>query len=146
MTLVVAGRILGAYLVAVAVAYLLGAMAATQAVLANLEAMGIAVSMGDRLRTTGQDIVGLLPAYGVLIAVAFAIALPTATAIARFVPAWRAVGLVAAGAMSIAATHLIMHAAFDITPLAAARTTTGLAVQALAGGVGGYAFYFLRQP
>jgi len=36
--------------------------------------------------------------------------------------------------------HLALNAAFDITPVAVARTGAGLVVQALCGAVGGYAF------
>ena len=79
MKAIVVGRILVAYVLAVLVAYLLAAMAATQSVLASLEEMGVVVSLGERLATTGADLIGMFPTYGIIIAVALAIALPIAT-------------------------------------------------------------------
>ncbi len=146
LTTKIVGRILVAYVVAVLVAYLLGATAATQSVLASLEAMGVVVSLGERLSTTGKDLIGMFPAYGLIIAVAFAIALPIATNIARYLPRWRAFGLVVAGVVAMIVPHLLMREFLEITPVAAARTVVGLLVQGLAGGVGGYAFYFVRKP
>lgn len=140
------GRIFAAYLGAVMVTYLLAATAATQSVLASLEAMGVAVTMGERLSTTGRDLIGMFPAYGAIIAIALAIALPIATTIARFLPGWRAFGLVAAGVVAMTVPHLLMREFLEISPVAATRTVVGLLVQGLAGGVGGYAFYRLRDP
>ena len=45
-----------------------------------------------------------------------------------------------AGAAALLAVHLGLKAAFDITPIAIARTGAGLAVQALCGACGGYLF------
>jgi len=146
LTATIVGRILAAYVVAVLVAYVLGAVAATQAVLASLEAMGVVISIGERISTTGKDLIGMFPMYGLVIAVAFAIALPVATTIARYLPRWRAFGLVAAGVVAMIVPHLLMRELLELTPVAAARTLTGLLVQGLAGGVGGYAFYFMRDP
>jgi hypothetical protein len=142
----IVGRILLAYLVAVLVTYLLGAMAATQSVLASLESMGVVVSMGERISTTGRDLIGMFPTYGLIVAVALAIALPIATAIARYLPGWRAFGLVAAGVVAIVLPHILMRELLEISPVAATRTVMGLLVQGLAGGVGGFAFYSLRNP
>jgi hypothetical protein len=146
LTVIIAGRILVAYLVAVLVAYLLGAMAATQSVLASIEGMGVVVTLAERVSTTGKDLIGMFPSYGLIIALALAIALPVATTISRYLPRWRAFGLVSAGVVAIVVPHLLMRELFEITPVAAARTTVGLLVQGLAGGVGGYAFYFMRDP
>ena len=143
---IVVGRILVAYVLAVLVAYLLAATAATQSVLASLEEMGVVVSLGERLATTGADLIGMFPTYGLIIAVALAIALPIATNIARYLPGWRRVGVVTAGAVALIVPHLLMNELLEITPIAAARTTLGVLIQGLAGGVGGYAFYLLRDP
>lgn len=135
-----------AYVIAVLVAYLLGAIAATQSVLASLEGMGVVVSAGERLSTTGQDLIGMFPTYGLIIAVAFAIALPVATTIAKYLPGWRAVGLAAAGVVAMTVPHLLMRELLEISPVAATRSAVGLLVQGLAGAMGGYAFYTLRDP
>jgi hypothetical protein len=146
LTATIIGRVLVAYVIAVLVTYLLGAMAATQSVLASLEGMGVAVSLGERLSTTGRDLLGMFPTYGLIIAVAMAIALPVATGVARFLPGWRAFGLVVAGVLAMTVPHLLMRELLEISPVASTRTIVGLLVQGLAGGLGGYAFYRLRDP
>ena len=142
----VIARIAGAYLLSVLVAYLLAATAATQASLAGLEGLGVTITVGERISNTGQDLMGMLPTYGLLIAIGFAIALPIAAAFARFIPSWRAVGLVAAGAAAVGLIHVGLNSVFETHLVAATRTTVGLLVQVMAGGVGGYAFYRLRDP
>ena len=139
-------RIAIAYALAVLVAYLLAVTAATQAVLAGLEGLGLTITLGERISTTGQDLLGMLPTYGLLIAIGFAIALPIAAAIARFLPSWRAVGLVAAGAVAVGLIHIGLNSVFETHLVAATRTTVGLLIQVMAGGMGGYAFYRLRDP
>ena len=146
LTATIAVRILVSYVVAVLVTYLLGATAATQSVLASLEAMGVVVSVGERLSTTGKDLIGMFPTYGLIIAVALAIALPVATTIAKYLPGWRAFGLVAAGVVALTLPHILMRELLEISPVASTRTIMGLLVQGLAGGLGGYAFYRLRDP
>ncbi|NIP15462.1 MAG: hypothetical protein GWM88_12370 [Pseudomonadales bacterium] len=146
MTGTVIIRVALAYVLSVLVAYLLAATAATQAVLAGLEGLGVTITMGERITTTGRDLAGMLPTFGLLIAVGFAIALPIAVAVSRFVPSWRAVGLVAAGAAAVGLIHYGLNSVFETHLIAATRTTVGFLVQVMAGGVGGYAFYLLRDP
>ena len=146
LTGIVLVRVIGAYVVAVLVAYLLAATAATQAVLAGLEGIGVTVTLGERIATTGRDLAGMFHAYGLLLAIGFAIALPIAAGFARFLPSWRAAGLVLAGAAAVWLIHLGLNSVFETHLVAATRTTVGLLVQVMAGGVGGYVFYRLRDP
>jgi hypothetical protein len=139
-------RVIAAYVGAVLVAYLLAATAATQAVLAGLEGLGVTITLGERISTTGRDLAGMFPTFGLLIAVGFAVALPIAAAVARFLPSWRAFGLVTAGAAAVGLIHLGLNSVFETHLVAATRTTVGLLLQVMAGGVGGYAFYLLRDP
>ena len=48
-----------------------------------------------------------------------------------------------AGAVGLVAIHLLLHLAFGVTPIAIARSTGGLLLQALAGAVGGFTYLFL---
>ncbi len=146
LTATVMARIAAAYVLAVLVAYLLAATAATQAVLAGLEGLGVTITLGERISTTGHDLLGMLPSYGLLIAIGFAIALPIAAAVSRFLPSWRAFGLVAAGALAVGLIHIGLNSVFETHLVAATRTTVGMLVQVMAGGLGGYAFYRLRDP
>ena len=52
LTATVMARIAAAYVLAVLVAYLLAATAATQAVLAGLEGLGVTITLGKRISTT----------------------------------------------------------------------------------------------
>ncbi len=88
----------------------------------------------------------MFPTYGLLLAIGFAVALPIAAFISRFLPSWRAVGLVAAGAAAVWLIHIGLNSVFETHLVAATRTTVGLLVQVMAGGAGGYAFYLLRDP
>lgn len=131
-------RAIGAYVLAVLVGYAFGAVAATQSVMSRLADMGVQVSLGVRLQTTLQDLVGMAGLYLPIIAAAFAVAFPVAALVSRYLPRWRSLGYPLAGGVAILAVHFILNQSFNITPVAAARTTLGLAFQALAGVLGGY--------
>lgn len=133
-------RIIGAYLLAVLLTYATAALAATQAVIARLGDMGVAVSFADRLVTTGQDLVGMAPMFAPMIAVALAIAFPVAALVLRWQPSWRWFGYPLAGGVALVVLHLALEAAFNIVPVAAARTAAGLALQGLCGVFGGWIF------
>lgn len=138
-------RVLSTYAVAALATFVLASVAATQWNLAGLAAMGYEVSGSVRLTTTALDLLGTLPTYGLIIAIAMAIALSVAAGIGALLPALRGIGLVAAGVLALAGIHLIMQQVTDVSPIPAARTTGGLLAQALAGGVGGYLYYLLRR-
>ena len=138
-------RVFSAYVVAVLATYVLASVAVTQWNLASLSQMGYEVDAGTRLLTTGQDLLGLVPAYGLMVAVALAIALPVASGIARFAPTLRGFGLVSAGFVAIVCVHVILQQATDVSAVAATRTLGGLLAQGLAGGVGGYLYYLMRK-
>lgn len=133
-------RVLSAYLVAVLVAYAAAAVAQTQSMLANLQDMGVDVTLGDRLAATGHDLLGMATLFLPMIAAGFALALPVAAGIIRMLPRWRPVGYALAGGVALLAIHLLLQQAFNITPISAARTALGLTVQALSGALGGWVF------
>lgn len=133
-------RVLIAYLVAVLVAYAAAAVAQTQSMLANLQDMGVDVTLGDRLAATGHDLLGMATLFLPMIAAGFALALPVAAGIIRMLPRWRPVGYALAGGVALLAIHLLLQQAFNITPISAARTAPGLTVQALSGALGGWVF------
>lgn len=132
------------FLLASLVAYVLAATAATQSVLARLGEMGIVVTLGHRIAATGHDLVGMASSFLPLLIVAFLIAFLVTALICRWVSAWRTPLYVLAGAVAIIAVHAGLKIAFDITPVAAARTTGGLAIQALAGAAGGYVYVLVQ--
>lgn len=131
-------RRVGAYLVAAMVTYALAAIAATQSVIGSLGRMGVQINTGQRLSMTGHDLVGMAGLFLPLVAVALLIAFLLTALLVRRLPGGRRWLFPLAGAAAMLALHLAMKAAFGITPIAAARSTTGLLVQALAGAAGGY--------
>jgi hypothetical protein len=133
-------RNIGAWLLAVLVTYATAALAATQSVIARLADMGVAVSLADRLRTTGQDLVGMAPMFAPMIAVAFLVAFPIAALVLRWRPHWRWFGYPLAGGVALLVLHLALEAALNIVPVAVARTVLGLAVQVVCGALGGWVF------
>ena len=137
-------RTFSAWLIATLVAYAAAAIAATQSVMTRLAEMNVPVGIGERLRTTGLDLIGMAPMFAPMIAAGFAIAFVVAALIVRKRPDWQWFGYPLAGGVAVLVIHLALQAAFHITPVAAARTILGLAIQVACGVLGGWVFYRIR--
>ncbi len=133
-------RTLSAYLAAVITAYATATIAHTQWVLWSLGRMGVSVGVGDRLAATGHDLLGMAGSYLPIIAVGLAIAFPVGALAARALPRLRWLAYPLAGGVALLAIHVILHQLLEVTPIAAARTTLGLTVQAMCGVLGGWVF------
>ena len=138
-------RTSGAFLAAVLITYVAAALFATQSVVARLQAMDIAIRLSERLAMSLQDLVGMAGMFLPIIAAGFAIALPIAALLTRLAPKRRTALYMLAGATALVAVHLGLQIAFDITPVAVARSTIGLLSQAIAGTLGGYCFARLTR-
>ena len=138
-------RSVSAFVAAVLVAYAMGAVLATQHVLAQLTMLGMNIDFGVWLHATLHDLIGMFPTYGVLIAAAFLIALPVVLLICRGRPGWRRIGYITGFFTAIMAMHLLMPLVLNVHPVAATRFFSGLIQQGLAGAVGGYVFYLLGR-
>ena len=136
-------RALKAFLAAVLLAYVLASVAATQLVLSQVAAMGVVVSAGDRISASLHDLLGLASSYLVLIAAAFALAMPVAAGLCRRLPHQRALLYALAGFTAIVALHMIMKAVLGVSGIAATRSLPGLLSQGAAGAVGGLCFHLL---
>ena len=134
-----------AFIPATVLAFVLASVLSTQMILAHVQAMGLDVSMSVRLTTTFQDLVGMASSYLVLITIAFLLALPVAAWLARFAPDRSALLFALAGFMAIAVLHLALQTALSIHPVPVTRTIPGFLGQCLAGAVGGWCYYRLRQ-
>lgn len=134
-------RLALAYLAAVVLATLWGALVQTQFNLAALQDLGAQVPWALRLRTTGQDVLGFGPLYLAVVAVSFALAFPTAAVISRYWPRWRAVLCALAGFTALIVAVRVIDAA---TPppvlIAATRSTPGLLAMSLGGAFAGLLF------
>lgn len=137
-------RILGAFVMALVVAYLVSVAGASTHVVQQFQAMpgAPAVGMGDRLQWLIADVVGMAKVglYPALLAIALAIAFSTATLIARFIPNWRFVGYILAGGVGLLVLHLAVTQAVGTHAVAASRTIAGLVWQVAAGALAGWIY------
>jgi len=78
-----------------------------------------------------------------MIAFGLLIAFMATALICHYWNQWRTPLYIIAGASALVCVHLALNLAFGITPVAIARTTTGLGLQALAGAAGGYTYVYL---
>ena len=136
-------RRLGAWLLAVAVAYILASVTATQSVIARLTDMGLEVPFDDRLTMTLQDILGMANMFLPMVAFALLVAFMTAALLCRWLGHWRLPLYALAGATALVMIHVFLNLAFGLTPIAIARTGGGLALQGLAGAAGGVCYILL---
>lgn len=138
-------RSIFAFLVAVLVAYLIGAALATQHVLGALTMMGMNIDFGVWAEATLHDLVGMFATYVPLLLVAYLVALPVILLICRGRPGWRRIGYISGFFTAVIVLHLLMPLVLNVTPVAATRYFGGLIQQGLAGAVGGYVFYLLGR-
>lgn len=133
-------RRIGSFVLAVAVTYVLAVISASQHVAASLEGMGAEVGFGTRLEMIVHDLGGMATSFLPILVIGFVIAFVVAALLLRWLPRYRYLLYSLAGAVAVATIHVALHAAFDITPVAVARSAGGLFVQALCGAVGGYLY------
>lgn len=133
-------RVISAFILALLVAYLIGSILATQVILAELRGMGMSITLSDRLNASLHDLLGLWRSYLPLLAIALVPALAAAAALGRAWQAGRPFLYPLAAAAGVVCLHLAMREVLGLNGLAAVREWTGLALQAVAGWVGGYFF------
>jgi hypothetical protein len=137
------GRFLLAFLIAVAGAYSLGSILATQATLSRIDALGLPVTLRDRLEAAAHDLAGLAATYLPLVASALLGALVVAVPVSLTLRRGRAVVYLLAGFVALVAAHRIAADPHGVPLLAATRAWTGLAAQGAAGAAGMYLFFVL---
>jgi len=136
---------LAIYLSAVVVAYLLAAISATQSVVSSLTGLGLPVSFPERVSMTFSDIGGMAGMFLPMVAFGLLIAFMATALICRYRKRWRFPLYILSGAVALVCIHLALHLAFGITPVAIARTTGGLMIQAVAGAAGGLTYVLLSR-
>jgi len=134
---------LAIYLSAVVFAYLLASIMATQSVISSLSGMGVDLSLAERAGMTLRDFGGMAGMFLPMIAFGLLIAFMATALICHYWNQWRTPLYIVAGAAALVCVHLALNLAFGITPVAIARTTSGLGLQALAGAMGGYTYVYL---
>jgi len=134
-----------AFLAAVLLTYTLASVSVTQAALAQLQALGIFISMPVRLRTSGLDLMGMSTSLLPLIALALGVGFVIASGVARLLPRLRLPLLLAAGGIAMMTLHAALLAVLGVTPFPAVRTYTGLGLQIASGIAGGYLYWRLSR-
>lgn len=138
------GNILVSGLAAVLLATVLGAVIQSQYNLAGIAALDVPVPLSTWIATTLKDIVGFGMLYGLLVAVAFFVALPVAAWLSRrFVDRAPWIFMLAGGA-AVAALLLLLKAVLPMTAIAATRDPSAVVLMALAGVPAGWVYYLLR--
>jgi hypothetical protein len=148
-------RILVAFVLAVVATYVIGSALYTQAVLSGLGSVGVEVPIGERLSVTAQNIVGMtdsafggfvfgfISTYPEAIVIGLVVAYAVATPVRMFVKPLAAVAYPAAGAVALLTIVYFIHTSLSPGLFAGARETGGLALQAVAGTLGGFVFALL---
>lgn len=130
-----------AWLLAVAVTYIIATALVSQFNLASVEAFGLEVSAAQHLAAAWHDMTHMTGIYLPVIAIGFLLALPVAGWLGRRLPDARMLLFALAGFAALLAIHALLYAVFGIVPVAATRNLAGLLSQGLAGAVGGAVFY-----
>ena len=121
--------------------YLLASILGTQVIIAEVQSLGMPITLRDRLLSTGRDILGLLISYLPALLLVMAPALALAALIGSRLSRWRALIYPLCAALSVWGLHLGLRELLDFNLLAAARSDLGLALQVGAAWVGGYCHY-----
>lgn len=124
--------------------FTLASMAHTQFNLWQLGKVDIAVSLNQRIAMTGQDWLGLLPTYGVIIAGGLLLGWLICAVIFHFTHARSTLvqaSFILAGGITIGAIHTAMYPILQVTLIAGARDF-GLLLQILCGLIGACWFVY----
>jgi len=135
-----------AFFLAVIVMAVLGVVIQSVFVLIGLADVGASIRPGPALGMIGDDLRGLAPLYGVIIALGFLIAFLAAAFVGRVASLPRSWVFAGAGGVCMVVTLLAMQEVFfGVQVIAGARTTAGFLVQTAAGALAG-ALYARLTP
>ncbi|OED43574.1 hypothetical protein ACH42_09685 [Endozoicomonas sp. (ex Bugula neritina AB1)] len=128
-----------AWFFAFTVTFVLGSVLHSQFVLADLVAIGVSIPQSVRVSAVIDDLIGLLPGYGAVIALGLLLAF--------LLSGWLQQKLqtgswlhVLSGFSAMLAIHALMYPLMEITLIASVRSFYGLLAQCIAGAVGGALF------
>lgn len=137
-------RLCSHFLLATIFTFVLASLFHSQFVMAELSAVGVIINLNDRLSMSVDDLIGLYPTYGVVIALSLLLAFSVATLLLRRISVSSSIIYFTAGGLGVATALLVMHPILDASLLAGARSRLGFICQALAGAMGGWVFCHLR--
>lgn len=106
--------------------------------------LGVKIPAGLALETALRDFTGLLVPLLLVFGIGLLLAFALAGLLRPKVPVLAPVAWPLAGALAIATVLVLMHAQFQMTPLAGARGADGFVLFCLAGAIGGFVFGWLK--
>jgi len=137
-------RVLIALLLASLTTAIIGSVFSSQFVIAELISIGAEIPLSTRISMTLDDF-GILPALILLTAVCFVVAFTIAALCNKYIGGKRLVWYIAAGAIGLMTTLLIMKAVVLVTAIAGTRSAFGFLSFGLAGAMGGWLFATLTR-
>lgn len=141
-------RLAIAYIAAVATAFVAASIFYTQQILAKQAEIGADYTPAQQIDTYAANLVGLAPAYGVVLAIALLAGFIIAAIVKRILKPLAPIAYPLAGAAAVfTALYLIENvmAAGGAGAFGGARGPLGLSLQCLAGAAGGLVFAFLSR-
>lgn len=132
------------FIISVMCAFLLASLFHTQFVLHELVSLGVVVDFNTRVNASFDDVVGLAPLYGSVIALALCIGFSMAKLVQTRITSQATWLFPLAGFVAMMTVLLVMQPIMDITLLAGARSLFGKFCQGFAGLFGGLVFIHLR--
>ena len=140
-------RTIAAFIAAATTAYLLAATFYTRQILMKQAEIGAHYTQAEVVETYLANVTGLAPAYGLVLTIGLLIAFIIAWGVKRILRPLARVAYPVAGAAAVfTAIYLIENvmAGGGAGAIGGARSGLGLALQCLAGAVGGFVFSILR--
>lgn len=133
------------FIIAVFATFVLASLSHSQFVLHELSRLGVEIDLPTRISSTIDDLLGLAPGYGGIIAAGLLIGFLVMGLVRKFRPQTGFWVYPLAGFLALMVTHIAMFPIFNVTLIAGAREPMGMLVQCLAGAFGGWAFMYCRQ-
>ncbi|TKB44395.1 hypothetical protein [Thalassotalea mangrovi] len=137
-------RFLPSFLASWLLTFSLASLFHSQYVVNQLVSVGVAVKLSDRLSLTVDDWIGLLPTYGLIIAIALLIAFLIAGWLVKKLENYGVVLFVVAGIVAFVTALIAIESMMNIHIIAGARGW-GFYMQLLAGASGGYVFAVMSK-
>lgn len=132
-------RSLPPFLICWLLTFTLASLFHSQYVVNQLVNLGVVITVKQRLTMMFDDWLGLLPTYGLVIAIAFLIAFFVASWIYRRLSQYKTLLFVLAGILAFIVVLIAIESIMNIHVIAGARGW-GFYAQLLAGATGGYVF------
>ncbi|NOX82566.1 MAG: hypothetical protein GXP06_06200 [Alphaproteobacteria bacterium] len=140
-------KLAAAYIAAVITAYTAAAGFYTQQVLAKQAEIGAIYTPSQQAQTYFENFIGLVPAYGLMVAIALLVGFVVAAGVKRIVVPLAPIAYPLAGAAAMWTLIWAIEtfvAGGGVGAIGGARDALGVGLQMLAGAAGGAVFEWLR--